>query len=556
MDLSQVNEQLSLITSRLDTIEAKLNIVKLQSIPAIPAEPLKTSVQTAASAPQTVTESSLSKSFRAGNLLGIVAIICFIVAAGFIIKLSIDSGWLTPVRQIGLAAMLGFSLIVSGLVLFNYDKEYASLLPGAGIIILYVTTFAAYREYALFSYDLALGLLMLISGFCLYLNIRLKQDIYSIVAVIGTYAGPLLLGFNTTSIFSLYYFILCSCTFVAIAVWMRSRLIMLIGAFLAVITTAIVGFDLNQNNLIAFTLAMHFLIYSVGVLYFSYKNKSSLNADESWGFFVVLVLFYATEYYFLSIGFPKLAPWLSLAFAAVLIVLYQTGKIVFPGQYLNSGVIILAFSTIVFFHSIYLELLPHQIRAWLFVVIFLCFSVLPLRFMKVENQKKYLIPIIAISLILGIEYISMIYHMIDGYDISWIIVTFASVMSIWIALLLKPGYITRKEESGYIVLSVAHFLAIAGCYRLFTDYGSLAVSCSWLLYALCVIGFAFLQKDKIMANSALFVLGIAAAKALLYDVSGQPTLVRILCLLLTGLVLFGSGFLMKYIAAWDKAQIK
>lgn len=53
-----------------------------------------------------------------------------------------------------------------------------------------------------------------------------------------------------------------------------------------------------------------------------------------------------------------------------------------------------------------------------------------------------------------------------------------------------------------------------------------------------------------MAKSALFVLGFAAGKALLYDAASAPTVVRIGCLLLTGAVLYGCGLLMRKIAHW------
>lgn len=53
-----------------------------------------------------------------------------------------------------------------------------------------------------------------------------------------------------------------------------------------------------------------------------------------------------------------------------------------------------------------------------------------------------------------------------------------------------------------------------------------------------------------MARSALIVLSFAAGKVLLYDASSTPTVVRILCLLMTGVVLYGSGFLIRKIAGW------
>jgi hypothetical protein len=145
----------------------------------------------------------------------------------------------------------------------------------------------------------------------------------------------------------------------------------------------------------------------------------------------------------------------------------------------------------------------------------------------------------------------MISHLMDAFVISWLIVSFMSVLSIWIAILKKSDNI-QKNEYRYFILTAAHFLAITAFYRLCYASGSLYVSISWLLYANCIITFAFVRKDKSMANSALIVLGFATAKVLLYDVSSAPTIIRILCLLFTGIVLFASGLIMKKVSRWDK----
>ena len=51
-----------------------------------------------------------------GSVLGIIAIICFVMAAGFIIKLSIDAGLMSPATRLIIASIFGFSLIATGLV--------------------------------------------------------------------------------------------------------------------------------------------------------------------------------------------------------------------------------------------------------------------------------------------------------------------------------------------------------------------------------------------------------------------------------------------------------
>ena len=212
---------------------------------------------------------------------------------------------------------------------------------------------------------------------------------------------------------------------------------------------------------------------------------------------------------------------------------------------------ILFFATIVCFHSVYLELIPADFRAWLFVVIMAGFGLCPFKMINKNIKKIIFFPMCALVLILSIEYARMILNLIDYYQTSWLIISLTSFASIWFVLLMQQNTIASiKIKCGMLLLTAAHLLAIMAFYQLTHRYNSLAVSASWLIYAFCVILFAFKRKDSVMAKSALLILSLAAAKALLYDAASAPTIVRILCLLVTGVVLYGSGFLLRQFGKW------
>ncbi|CEK11765.1 DUF2339 domain-containing protein [Legionella hackeliae] len=535
MDTENLEAQLKSLETRVSTLEAQLHKESDQS------------QWTAEIVPSTATTPPKEKqAVKPGNWLGIIAIICFIVAAGFIVKLTMDSGWLTPARQIGLAHLLGLALIGAGYMLLPTDRSYASLLPAAGIIILYLATFAAYRLYSLILFQTAIALTVLISILCIWLYIKIKHDLYAIVTAVGAYIAPIVLGLETTAIFSLYYFVVCSLTFATISIWVHSRTLTMLAAYLAILASSIVGFGLDANILIAVILALHFLIFSLGTYFYTQTTKQYLTETEAWSFFPVLIIFYVMEYYFIDRSYPHLAPWISLLFAGFLLSLYLSAKKWFPTQSLNSQSVILAFVTLVAFHSIYLELLPVDVRPWLFVLILLGSLLIP----QTTKSRAFFIPSLAIFAILAIEYLCMLSNLLTGFDLSWLIVSFAAFFSIWALLFLNNKKSLNREEFEYLLLGSAHLLGITGLYRLMTDYGSLAVSASWLFYAILVISFAFYRKDRVMARSALLVLSFAAGKALLYDASSTPTIVRIGCLLLTGVVLYGAGLIMRKIAEW------
>ncbi|MHB0996639.1 MAG: DUF2339 domain-containing protein [Elusimicrobiales bacterium] len=485
-----------------------------------------------------------------GNWLGAVAVLCFMLAAGFIIKLSLDSGWLTPVRQIGIAAMLGFGLVGVGLSLLESDREYASFLPAAGIIVLYAAVFGGHRLYSIITFEHAVSLSVGVSGLCIWLYTRVREDIYPVTAALGAYCAPAVLGLGAAAVFSVYYYLLCSLTFAVISIWVRSRTLTLVAAYLAMLMTAFTGLDLGRDALIVAMLALNFVALSGGIYLYTVNNGTPLTERESMALLPALLFFYAMEYFFIDRLLPGKAPWFSLGFAGLLLALYLAAKRRFPEGQVGSGSMVLAFVTVVCFHSFYLELLPKDGRPWLFVAIVVGLCFLPRgAFGSAGKEGPLRIPAFGALAVLLLEFLSMASKLLSGAEGSWLAVSVFSVAALWVLIAFRGEELEGSD--GYApLLGAAHLLAVLALYRLTKDESSLYVSISWLVYATSIIGFAYSRRDPEMARSAVFVLAFAAAKALLYDAAAAPTVVRILCLLFTGAALYGSGFFLRRISGW------
>lgn len=541
--------------ARIAALETRLARIEQQL--AIP--PARPSAPAAAAVPQQRDEMPAvdAPTAQPNNWLGIIAVICFILAGGFIIKLSIETGWLTPARQAGLAILLGASLIGAGLVLLRADRAYAALLSSAGIAVLYLTAFAANRYYQLISFEVALFCTAAISGLCIWLYTRIRHDIYAITAAAGAYISPILLTMDSmhividsTHTFSLYYFFLCSCTFAVLSIWVESRLLTIVSSYLAILMSAAVGHPYALHLLTAVLLILHFCVFCVGTYAYSRYHRTAMNTTEAWAFLPVLFLFYATEYYFLNQLAPALAPWLSLGFAALLAGLYLSARHYFPENE-ASRFLVMAFATLVCFHSVYLELLPAAFKPWLLVVMLLVIAARP-ALIGDKRRSVFTLPLIAIGVIAVIEYLSILFELFSVPQDSEMIVALAAIATAWLAIHRSGSAMTSGNPYGHPLLAATHVLAMSALYQLTEDVSSLAVSASWLFYAVAVMGFAFIRKDELMAKSALLVLAFAAGKALLYDAASAPTTIRIFCLLLTGAVLYGCGFFMRRIAHWKR----
>lgn len=545
--------------SRMKSIEERLARLEktLKLSPAVPPAsqsqiPVLPAPSAAPSLPpkpvQPVTQPPAPGAPHSGSLLGVVGVICFVLAAGFIIKLSLDSGWLTPLRQIGLALMFGVGLIIAGFALMDSDLEYGSYLPAAGIIVLYASVFSAHRLYALIPFESAISLSAMVTGLCVWLYTRIRADIYPVTAAVGSYLAPAILGLGASGEFSVYYYLLCSVGFSVISIWVKSRTLTMVAAYLAILMTAFSGISLKADGLIAAMLALNFVVLAGGIYLYTVQNGVQLTEKESSGMLPALLFFYATEYYYIDRLLPGMAPWLSLGFAGLLLGLYLNAKKRFPEGKMGSEGMILAFITVVSFHSFYIELLPADARPWLFIGIMLMLC-LPVFKLGAGKSWALRIPAMGVFAVLALEFFSMMSHLISGTGGLWLPVSLFAVASMWVLIFFRGEEL--NGGNGYApLLGAAHLLAVTGLYRLTTDAGSLEVSISWLLYAGAVMAYAFSRKDEPMARSAVFVLAFAAGKALLYDAASAPTVVRILCLLLTGAALYGSGFFMRKIAGW------
>lgn len=535
---------------RLTAIEARLAKIEAQLSPK-PAVTAPASAWVSAVEPVPFAPPNFGKP---GNWLGIVAVICFVLAAAFIVKLSIDSGWLTPARQVGLAAIFGLGLIGVGFALLKTDREFASFLPGAGVIVLYLCSSAAHRYYPLISFETAIAAVSLVSAGCIGIFTRIRHDVYAVTAAVGAYVSPNLLGLHAGVEFSLYYFLLCSVAYAAISIWLKARTLTLVSAYLAMLMTAFVGLMIDNDLLVAAMLGIHFLVFAASTYLFTLHNRAPLTEADAWSFMPALVLFYASEYYFLDRIQPDLAPWISLAFAGVLMGLYFSAKRFAEGP-LASQSVVFAFTALVCFHSVYLELLPGDARPWLFVLMMMGAAFAPFKWnaAAMTRSRALVFPMVAALAVLAIEYVTMVFNLLDAGAAYWLVVCLAAFASIWACILKMDFGPLARAQYLHPFLVAAHLLAILGLYRLTADLGSLAVSASWLFYAVAVMAVAFGLKDVTMVTSALVVLGLAAGKALLYDAASAPTLVRIACLLLTGAVLYGCGMLVRKAASWKVA---
>lgn len=546
--IKSLENKIENLTHRLERVESALHLASPAPRPVNPT-PANT---TKSSSEKIIATTFDLPSIGTSRLLALVAVICFVLAGGFIIKLAIESGWLTAERQWASALLLGLSLCGFGRYFDRIEKNYRAYLSAAGIIILYLASYSSFLYFEILAAPLSLALGACTSLLALALFHFHKSEIFAILAVVGTYLGILLLGKAFTDIWlDSAYILLWAAIFSWFSTRFESRLVSLVAAYHGLGLFAYLYASETSSDALLLILgvqALQFCIFAIGVVQYSVLHQKKLSRAEAAAYFPLLCFFYGVSYHALNRLAPSLAPWIALIFASALLAAYQGTKKQLQMLDLSaSQEMVNGFFAIVLFQAGYLELLPANTKPWL-LPIFLVASYL-------AEQKKDFPKAAKIFQFLGIaisffEFLKICSSLLDGSfaNLPVAIVTIA----IGFFYYLSRAKLIENRAIGF--LTVINALAILALYRLAYPYGSLYVSLAWGIYSVIILAIGYIQKDISLARSSLLVLLAASLKAFLYDASQATTGVRIICLLLTGLLLYGTGYLFQKMASWKNIK--
>ena len=130
-----------------------------------------------------------------GKWLNLVAAAALIIAAGWFMKYSIDNGWINEIGRIILGIVAGLFTIYLG---DKFQKKslpvFAQSLSGAGIAILYFTTYAAYNFYHLIPMLAAFAFLIVITALAIALSVYYNAVSISVLGILSGFLTPAIIG--------------------------------------------------------------------------------------------------------------------------------------------------------------------------------------------------------------------------------------------------------------------------------------------------------------------------------------------------------------------------
>ena len=474
------------------------------------------------------------------QILGWTGATALVLAVAYLIRLALDAGWLTPERQLGLAVLSGFALIGAGLKLRSADRQYASLLPAGGLVILFLSIYGAHLYYHFIGAPMAAGAVILTCLGALWLSRLFDSELYGLFAVLGSYSAPFLLPTLAGSVTDLViYFSAWSVLFCVYSIWVGNRRPYLLAAYLALL-----GFHYLWRQMapdewqaaFAFQL-IQFAIFLAGAISFSVRHRRPMSHDEALAHLPLLLIFYALQYALLDQHLPALAPWIALSSAGVLLFAYLAAQRTM-GPLPSSALLVGAYIALALFHAGYMELLPDAYGPWLALLVLPAVGFY-LRAWGVGATVIWPMRALIIA-IFALNYLRVM------GEINFSTLPAHQVIALLFAAELYVGYYFARRlpalhSFALPALYLGHVAAMRAAVQMFD--GQLVVSFTWGVIALTCLALAFKTRDKLLGKSSLLIFAASAAKVMLFDLSNATPLVRIGLLVILGVTLYVGGWM-------------
>jgi uncharacterized membrane protein len=231
------------------------------------------------------------------NWIGIIAV-TFGIA--FFLKYAFDKQWIGPLGRVSIAAFVGIALLYLGDRLRRRGlKSYAYVLSGGGILILYLSDFAAYNFYQLISQPTAFVLMAAVTTTAVLLSVRLDATPVAFLGLVGGFLTPVLLSTGVDNQVGLFtYIALLDAGVLAVAYFKRWRSLdfaSFTGTVLMTLGWAVKFYEPGKVWITLFFLSVFFLLYSMLPIFHNVLHRRL----TQW-FDVMLALVNAAFYFGLS----------------------------------------------------------------------------------------------------------------------------------------------------------------------------------------------------------------------------------------------------------------
>lgn len=262
-----------------------------------------------------------------GNTVVRMGVVVLFIGLAFLARYAVENALLPPELRLAAIGVAGIALFAFGLRMHRRSGRlaYALTLQGAGIAVLYLTVFAAFRLYQFLPAGIAFAALGLVCLFSAVIALALNALPLAFIGFAGGFAAPVLVSTGQGSHVALFGYYLLLSVAIALIAWKKAwRPLNLLGFFATFGVATAWGVLRYQPEHYATTqpfLAAFFLVYLLASLFYALRHgqgaRRAVDATLVFGTPIVAFGLQAA----LVRSFPYATAFSSLALGGVYVVL-------------------------------------------------------------------------------------------------------------------------------------------------------------------------------------------------------------------------------------------
>lgn len=159
--------------------------------------------------------------FIGENILSKVAITILVLGVAFFVKFAIDNNWINEIARTGIGILCGAIVMVFAHHLHKRFKAFSSVLVAGAIAIFYFTIGIAFHEYHIFSQTMAFVLMLVITGFSVFISVLYDRIELATLSLIGGFATPFMVSTGQGNYLVLFTYVLILDTGMLVLAYLR-----------------------------------------------------------------------------------------------------------------------------------------------------------------------------------------------------------------------------------------------------------------------------------------------------------------------------------------------
>jgi uncharacterized membrane protein len=495
--------------------------------------------------------------------LGWVAIALILFAAAFFLKYAFDNRWIGELGRVTIGIAAGVALTVLG---FRYHQRrwriFSQILTGGGIVLLYLSIYAAFGYYHLVTQKAAFTYLIILVAEAAGLAILYDAQAIAIMALIGGFLTPVLLRSNRDQYRSLFSYI-AVLDIGALALpknWIGLNSLAFAGTHILFSMWYAENYHPRKLGVVMTFQAATFLIFLLAPLGRRLLKRETARLEDLWLLPINAFVFFGTAYHLLN---PDHHDWMG-AFAIVMALVYAgVAKLLLDrAAATQMETFALIGVTLVFITLA----MPIQFSAnW--ITIAWSVQALTMLWVGLKTKSIWLNSGAAGLFILALGKLvtwdtpfssrAVFTPVLNKYFLSSLVVT----ACLFAAASLHRRLADRDDPSSaslqLMVLLVAigtlWFIMSIETYTFFTSQasvlkesaeishqlwlGQMALSVLWSVYAAGLAAIGFVRRSAVLRWAALGLFALTVIKVMLVDIAQLKQLYRIVAFLVLGVLL-------------------